>query len=624
MVLAVKTSKLITANGSIHLRKLVIFTFLAILLAVSLFTFTAKADYASVSSGTSNLSAQLDTAANWAKDDLPYSLVTVTATNATYVAGSTASSGAGGKDVWLTKINQRLNTFPGLGSYYQDAVTWRKTYGGPQDDQAKGIIQSGDGNLLLVGQTKSYGAGGFDIYILKTDLDGNQVWSKTFGGALDDGANAVAQAADGGYVIAGYTTSSSGASDAYLIKTDSQGQQLWNYTYPGSAFNSISSTNDGGYILAASLSSAFELVKVDSSGQMQWKQTYALSGAGESTCAIQSSDGDYAIIGYIISSTGENSTRLIKTDSSGGIQWDRTYTGNGAYSLIQTSEGGYALTGDRAFLIITDSSGNILWNRNYDGLSDDNLQFTRAYDLTEPAPNQFTLTGTQQSYGQILTGLDGFFTRVSLRNGDTTPPSITVLSPENKIYTTSNVPLTFTIDKSTLWMAYRIDNGGNVTVTGNTTITMPDGKHNMTVYAADSNYNNGASNTVYFQNFAVDTVPINLNVTSIQNITYTGKQMPLSFTVGKEVTWTGYSLDGQANQTAQPNTTLSDLSVGSHVLTVYAQDAIGLVEASTVNFTVAEGAVPEFPAVLCLALVFVSVAVVSVIIKRKEHPKQVS
>ena len=620
MVLAVKT--LITAKGSRWLKKFSINASLFIILSVSLFLFTAKADYAPVSSGTLNLSAPLDSNISWAKDDVPYSLVTVTSTNATYITGSTASSGAGGTDVWLIKVSQRLNVFSGLGSYYQDSIVWRKTFGGPQDDLAKSLIQSNDGNLILVGQTKSYGAGGFDVYILKVDTDGNLIWNSTYGTTQDDGANAVTQATDGGYVIAGYTTSETGLSSAYLIKTNSQGQLLWNHTYPGLAFNSINLANDGGYILAAKSPNTFELVKVDSAGQLQWNQNYTLSGIGESECAIQTSDGGYAETGYISDSTGANSTRLLKTDPSGNIQWDRTYSGLGAYSVIQTSEGGYALTGDRAFLMITDSSGNILWNRNYDGLSDDNLHFTRAYGLLEPTPNQFLLTGTQQSYGQMLTGLDGFLTRVSLRNGDTTPPKITVLSPENKIYTTSNVPLVCAVDKSTIWMAYQIDNGRNVTITGNTTINLSDGKHNMTVYAADSNYNNGASNTVYFSNFAVDTVPINLTVTSIQNTTYASKDVPLSFTVGKEVSWTGYSLDGQANQTAQPNTTLTGLSYGSHVLTVYAQDSIGLVEASTINFAIADKAVPELPNTLIIVLALVSIAVVSVIIRNKHVPNK--
>jgi hypothetical protein len=293
-VLAVKIGSLISANGSKRLIKPSVFVFLAVLLSVSLFILTAKADYAPVSSGTLNLSAPLDSGVSYVKDDILSSLVAIKSTNSTYIVGSTASYGASGTDVWLIKVSQRLNVFPGLGSYYQDSVAWRTTFGGAQDDLAKSIIQSDDGNLILVGQTKSYGAGNFDIYIIKVDTDGNLIWNNTYGTAQDDGANAVTQATDGGYVIAGYTTSETGLSSAYMIKTNSQGQLLWNYTYPGLAFNSISLANDGGYILAAKSPNTFALVKVDSAGQMQWNQNYTLTGSGESESAIQTSDGGYA------------------------------------------------------------------------------------------------------------------------------------------------------------------------------------------------------------------------------------------------------------------------------------------------------------------------------------------
>jgi predicted secreted protein len=605
--------RFITANDKRLKSKFLIITFLVTILSISLFCFTAKADYASVSSGTTNLSSEFGK--SWAKDDIPYSFVTINSANATYVAGSTASFGAGGTDVWLIKVSQRLNVFPGLGSYYQDSVDWRKTYGGSQDDIAKSVIQSSDGNLVLAGQTKSYGSGGFDVFLLKVDADGNLLWNRTYGGALDDGANCVVQSSDGGYVLAGYTSSNAGSLNAWLVKTDSLGNLLWSNVYPGLAFNSVSRTSDEGYVLAAKCANAFELIKVDSSGQLLWNQTYGVSNFAEAECAIQTAEGGYAVAGYTNDSTGAFSARLLKTDQLGNVQWGKTYPGLGAYYVIQTTEGGYALTGDRAFLMITDSSGNILWNRNYDGLSDDNLQFTRAYDLLEPAPNQFVMTGTQQSYGQMLTGLDGFITRVSLRNGDTTPPKITVLSPENKIYTTSNLSLICTVDKSTLWMAYQIDNGRNVTMSGNTTLTLPDGQHNMTIYAADANYNNGASNIVFFSNFEVDTVPINVAVTSIQNTTYDSKDLPLSFTVGKAVSWTAYSLDGQANFTSPQNTTLTGLSYGTHTLTVYAQDSIGLIEASdTIKFAILDQSLPEFPNILVVAFALSIISITTLVL----------
>jgi hypothetical protein len=288
--------------------------------------------------------------------------------------------------------------------------------------------------------------------------------------------------------------------------------------------------------------------------------------------------------------------------------------------VIQTSDGSYALTGDRAFLLVTDSLGNVQWNRNYDGLSDDNLHFTRTYAIFQPNPNQFVMAGTQQSYGQILTGLDGMMVRVTLRTGDVTPPEITVLSPENKIYTTNNVSLICKVDKPVLWMAYQIDSGRNVTISGNTTITLPDGRHNMTVYAADADYNNGASNTVFFSNFAVDTVPINVKVTTIQNTTYTGKDVPLGFTVDKSVSWTTYSLDGQANMTVSQNTTLTGLSFGVHTLTVYAQDTLGLTEASdTVSFAMVASTVPEFPSTLAVAVALFIISATVVFLKTRDR-----
>ena len=399
----------------------------------------------------------------------------------------------------------------------------------------------------------------------------------------------------------------------------------WSQTVPGLEANSIRSTSDGGYVLATRSNSGFELVKLNSYGYVQWRQIYPGPSSSAAEAAIQTSDGGFALAGWVNATESSTSTRLIKTDSSGNVQWDKTYAGLGAFALIQTSSGGYALTGDRAFLLITNSSGQVEWNRNYDSLSEDNLHFTRTYYITEASPNQFVMAGTQQSYGQILTGLDGQLINVYLKPvADTTPPKITVLSPENRIYTSHDVPLICVINKPTVWIAYQIDNGRNVTVSGNTTITLLDGWHNITIFAADSDYNNGASETIHFSNFAVDTIPLNVTVQSIQNTTYTNQNLPLNFTVGKPVTWMAFSLDGQENVTISENSTLTALPSGSHTLAVYAQDTIGLIEASnTVSFSVAnsdseasdgdesDGAGSPFVLPLVVASVVVVIFVVS-------------
>jgi hypothetical protein len=555
----------------------------------------ANADYVPQSSSTLNLSSEFGV--SWAGDDVAYAMTPIDSENSTLLAGYTTSFGAGGSDVWLVKVTSRLNYLNGEPWIYRDMVDWRRTYGGAQDDGARSLIQASDGRYIIAGYTKSYGAGGFDMYLLKVDSDGDLLWNWTYGGSQDDGANCIVPASDGGYIIAGYTNSDVQSQSAWLVKTDLSGQMQWNRTVPGMEVNSIMRTKDNGYVLATKSFAGFELVKLDSMGQVQWNQTYAALDLSEAESAVQTSDGGYAVAGWENVSQTSTSARLIKTDSSGNVQWDETYPGLGAYAMIQTSSGGYALTGDRAFLIITDSSGHVQWNRNYDALSEDNLHFTRTYYIAEPSPNQFVMAGTQQSYGQILTGLDGRMIKVTLRwVEDTTPPKITVLSPENKIYTTSDVPLIFKTDKPAVWMAYQIDNGRNVTVSGNTTITLLDGWHNITVYAAGADYNNGASETVHFSKFAVDSVPLNVKVHSIQNTTYASPDLPLVFSVDKLVSWVGYSLDGQANVTIAQNVTLAGLVNGAHTLTVYAKDTIGLSEASdSINFAVSDLSPADIP-----------------------------
>jgi len=213
------------------------------------------------------------------------------------------------------------------------STTGDKLYGGELDDEAAAIVQTGDEGYAIAGTTFSYGAGSSDFWLIKTDMDGNVEWTQTYGGAEYDAANAMVQTGDGGYAIAGQTYSF-GAGD-----------------------------------------SDFWLVKVDSSGSLQWNRTYGTPTADESTSVIQTSDGGYALAGYSTDSYASKNLWFVKTDSSGNMQWNRTYGGSGsdyANSVVQTSDGGYALAGTTSsfsddgqadfWLVKTDSSGNVEWN----------------------------------------------------------------------------------------------------------------------------------------------------------------------------------------------------------------------------------------------------------------------
>lgn len=159
------------------------------------------------------------------------------------IAGYTTSYGfGGGDDVWLVKTDARGNKI------------WDKTLGGKLGGSAYSVKQTLDGGYILAGETNPYGASSFDFWVVKTDASGNRQWNKTFGGTMDEWAFSVQQTLDGGYIIAGFTRSYGGGnSDAWLVKTDASGNEIWNKTFGRTLDDgaySIQQTSDGGYILA--------------------------------------------------------------------------------------------------------------------------------------------------------------------------------------------------------------------------------------------------------------------------------------------------------------------------------------------------------------------------------------
>jgi hypothetical protein len=367
---------------------------------------TPKTTNTPQSTGTTTLS-------QGSNDEEVYSVVQ-SSDGSNALAGYTKSYGSGGSDMFLVKTEPRvMNGLPNNPT--MNAVIWAKTYGGIQDDGAKSLVLSSDGGYLLAGYTKSLGAGGSDMFLLKTDANGNPQWNMTYGGSQDDGANSLVQANDGGYVLAGYSNSNLDSQSTWIVKVDVSGNLQWNTVCGGKGATSISKTNDGGYVISVDQPNAYGIIKIDSEGQIQWSQTYPVSSYNaRAQSTIQTSDGGYAIAGWVIDQAGNNSTWLLKTDSAGVLQWSQTYAGLGAYCIIQTARGGYAMTGDRAFLLVTDSAGNVLWNRNYDALSDPSMAFTRGYALIQPSADYYVIAMVQASYGQIPRGLQTYVVSITI------------------------------------------------------------------------------------------------------------------------------------------------------------------------------------------------------------------
>jgi len=293
-------------------------------------------------------------------------------------------------------------------------ITFERTYGGINHDFGYSVQQTSDGGYVIAGRTDSFGAGGADVWLIKTDADGDTLWTRTYGGTGSEYGHYVQQTSDGGYIIAGFISSI--YEDVYLIKTDSDGKQLWKRAYGGSSADygySVQQTSDGGYIIAGWTDSwggsdrDVYLIKTDSDGKHLWKRTYGGTTSDYGYSVQQTSDGGYIIAGWTDSFGGSDSdVYLIKTDASGNTLWTRTYGGTSSdygYSVQHTSDGGYIIAGDTdsfggsdrdVYLIKTDASGDTLWTRTYGG-----TRWDGGNSVQQTSDGGYIIAGYTESFG---------------------------------------------------------------------------------------------------------------------------------------------------------------------------------------------------------------------------------
>jgi parallel beta-helix repeat protein len=257
-------------------------------------------------------------------------------------------------------------------------IKWNQTVRG-----STRIVQTSDAGYVIIGN----GEGG--VILSKVDSKGMFQWNQTYKVLSQDNfgnaAASMVQTKDGGYAIAGNTgryLNAEPPTQALLIKTNSKGNMAWSRTYGQKEhtnfFTSVAQTSDGGYLLAGATSDGaaggldFWLVKTNSVGDPQWTKIYGGANDDEAKSLVHTKDGGFAIVGNTASfgADGFSQAWLVKTDSSGNLQWTRTYDGS-ANSLIQTSDGGLAFAGsqeDNAWLVKTDSVGNVEWNQRFGNL----------------------------------------------------------------------------------------------------------------------------------------------------------------------------------------------------------------------------------------------------------------
>lgn len=283
------------------------------------------------------------------------------------------------EDVYLVKTDAAGETL------------WAKAYGGDSFDRGNGIVETEDGGFVILGETASFGAGDWDMYLLRVDHDGSELWAQTFGGSREERANAIQRTDDGGFILTGQTASTgAGDEDLYLVRTDGQGNEVWSRTYGAErdeGGHAIHQTADGGFLILAEVSQGERvyveenpdvmLLRTDASGNELWSRVWEEEDVEGGFALLPTSDGHYVLTG--ITGPEGNQTDIdflfIKIDADGNQIWNRTLGDGDAVDYgtdaIELPDGGYLLIGmfsgggrGAIPLIRTDLDGEIVWRRN--------------------------------------------------------------------------------------------------------------------------------------------------------------------------------------------------------------------------------------------------------------------
>ncbi len=332
-------------------------------------------------------------------------------TDGGYIVLGYTSSDSG--DIWFLKTDATGDTL------------WTKIYGGPAPEGGHSAQQTKDGGYIIAGYTGSFGAGKYDLWLFKTDANGETVWTRTYGGPDYDAGYCVQQTKDGGYIIAGYRdgkrSQQSGpieGGDVWLVKTNANGDSLWSKTYVSEEVNGqgeyVRQTKDGGYIIAcfygfdSTTGERVNLIKTDDSGDSVW--TYR-DASKLFNCVQEVSDGTYIAAGDGIVAAGNTNVDIAKIDKNGKLLWSSNYGTElfddadyinvtpdggfiitGIYGLIFT--GGGSMNGD-LWLLRTDADGDTLWTRIYGK----NPQYDAGWCVCPTSDGGYIVTGLTKSFG---------------------------------------------------------------------------------------------------------------------------------------------------------------------------------------------------------------------------------
>ena len=289
--------------------------------------------------------------------------------------------------------------------------TWVRSFGGPQDESAKAVVRTVEGDFVVAGFTSSYGAGQGDVWVLRLTGTGQVLWQRAFGGALDEQATSIAIVPEGGFVVAGYTSSfGSGQRDFWVLKLNSVGELEWEKTFGGPGDEealAVVATADGGFVVAGSTKPSGSesmkalLVKLDASGSLEWTRTFSGFNYARIFAAAQTPDTDVVLTGF------GGGLWVCKISLLGSVRWQKILSSgvDEGHALIVASDGSLVIAAETQstpgqssdyWVVKLSSNGDLLWHLPLT-VTRDSADY--AWGITEASDGGFAVVGAFSSAG---------------------------------------------------------------------------------------------------------------------------------------------------------------------------------------------------------------------------------
>jgi len=297
-------------------------------------------------------------------------------------------------------------------------TTYLKSFGGRSYDEGRSLVNLADGSIVLAGRGSPGSSSNTDMVVIKVDRDGNKAWEKKFGGEETDEALDIISTSDGNLLVVGHSDSYSGSpgiKDVFAVKIDASGNEIWNKTYGSNVTideaNAAIEAHDGGYLLVGHSfingSLQVNAFKIDENGEKQWEKYFGGSASEQGADVIKTNEG-YMIVGNTESKgKGKWDVWMLHIDKEGNELWDTTFGGGDnetANKVIQTKDGGYLIAGSTYsfayasqdfWIIRTDKEGNEVWNKAFGALAAE-----EAFGLIETKDGNYVAAGFQEVWDE--------------------------------------------------------------------------------------------------------------------------------------------------------------------------------------------------------------------------------